>query len=110
MPASFGLRRTEGVLMATIDWPAAITALDGGGLPASGGERRVLRLAASLADGIPVDLRDAFTEWTRPTRPTSTEPSARCSTPPEVGPERTRPGRQGITIWPWTEDQRHADL
>jgi hypothetical protein len=25
------------------------------------GERRVLRLAASLADGIPADLRDAFT-------------------------------------------------
>ena len=48
-------------LMAVIDWPAAITALDGGGLPCSGGERRVLRIAASLVDGIPVDLRDAFT-------------------------------------------------
>jgi hypothetical protein len=48
-------------LMAAIDWPAAIAALDHGGLPGSGGERRVLRLAASLADGIPVDLRDAFT-------------------------------------------------
>jgi hypothetical protein len=47
--------------MAAIDWPAAITALDNGGLPCSGGERRVLRLAASLADGIPVNLRDAFT-------------------------------------------------
>jgi hypothetical protein len=47
--------------MAVIDWPAAIAALDGGGLPCSGGERRVLRLAASLAEGIPVDLRDAFT-------------------------------------------------
>ena len=48
-------------LMAAIDWPAAIAALDRGGLPASGGERRVPRLAASLADGIPADLRDAFT-------------------------------------------------
>jgi hypothetical protein len=48
-------------LMAAIGWPAVITALDEGGRPASGGERRVLRLAASLADGIPVDLRDAFT-------------------------------------------------
>jgi hypothetical protein len=47
--------------MAVIDWPSVITALDNGGLPCSGGERRVLRLAASLADGIPVDLRDAFT-------------------------------------------------
>jgi hypothetical protein len=30
-------------------------------LPGSDGEQRVLRLAASLADGIPVDQRDAFT-------------------------------------------------
>ena len=47
--------------MAGIDWPAAIAALDNGGLPSSGGERRVLRLATSLSYGIPVDLRDAFT-------------------------------------------------
>jgi hypothetical protein len=57
-----GTSITDGITtMAAIDWPAAITALDNGGLPSSGGERRVLRLAASLADGIPVDLRDAFT-------------------------------------------------
>jgi hypothetical protein len=48
-------------LLASIDWAAAITALDAGELPCSGGERRVLRLAASLAGGIPVDLRDATT-------------------------------------------------
>jgi hypothetical protein len=47
--------------MAAIDWNAAITALDNGGLPCSGGERRILELAASLAGGIPVDLRDAVT-------------------------------------------------
>ena len=47
--------------MAAIDWPAAIAALDNGNLPCSGGARSVLRLAASLADGIPVDLRDALT-------------------------------------------------
>ena len=47
--------------MAGIDWPAAITALDTGSLPCSGGEQRMLRLAASLAGGIPVDLRDALT-------------------------------------------------
>jgi hypothetical protein len=57
-----GTSITDGTtLMAAVGWPAAITALDEGGLPASGGERRVLRLAASLADGIPADLRDAFT-------------------------------------------------
>jgi hypothetical protein len=43
-----------------IDWPAAVAALDTGGLPCSSGERQILRLAASLAEGIPVDLRDAL--------------------------------------------------
>lgn len=46
---------------AKIDWAAAINALDTGELPCSGGERRILRLAASLASGIAVDLRDAVT-------------------------------------------------
>jgi hypothetical protein len=47
--------------MAAIDWDAAITALNAGDLPCSGGERRILQLAASLAAGIPVDLCDAVT-------------------------------------------------
>jgi hypothetical protein len=47
--------------MAAIDWDAAITALNAGELPCSGGERRILQLAASLAAGIPVDLCDAVT-------------------------------------------------
>jgi hypothetical protein len=47
--------------MAAIDWDAAITALNFGELPCSGGERRILHLAASLAAGIPVDLCDAVT-------------------------------------------------
>ena len=47
--------------MADIDWEAAITALRAGELPCSGGERRILQLAASLAAGIPVDLQDAVT-------------------------------------------------
>ena len=47
--------------MAVIDWDAVITALQAGELPCSGGERRVLMLSASLAGGIPVDLRDAAT-------------------------------------------------
>jgi hypothetical protein len=45
---------------AAIDWPAAIAALDQGQLPCSGGERRMLRLTASLAGGVPVDLREAL--------------------------------------------------
>lgn len=50
----------SGKPMALIDWPAAIRALDAS-LPSSGGEKRMLRITASLADGIPVDLCDALT-------------------------------------------------
>jgi hypothetical protein len=46
---------------ASIDWPAAIASLDTGKLPCSGGEHRMLRITASLASGIPVDLRDTLT-------------------------------------------------
>lgn len=47
--------------MAAVDWDAATTALTAGELPCSGGEQRILKLAASLAAGIPVDLSDAVT-------------------------------------------------
>jgi hypothetical protein len=43
----------HGTGTAAIDWEAAISALDGGRLPSSGRERRMLRLAASLADQAP---------------------------------------------------------
>jgi hypothetical protein len=57
-----GTSITDGTTpMAAIDWDAAITALQTGELPCSGGERRILLLSASLADGIPVDLRDTVT-------------------------------------------------
>ncbi|MBF8194509.1 hypothetical protein ITP53_54420 [Nonomuraea sp. K274] len=47
--------------LAFVDWDAAITALNSGRLPCSGGERAVLRIAASMSGGIPVDLRDTLT-------------------------------------------------
>ena len=47
--------------MAAIDWDAAITALQAGELPCSGGERRILLLAASLAADTPVGLGDTVT-------------------------------------------------
>jgi hypothetical protein len=50
-----------GTLMAAIDWDAAITALNGSGLPCSGGERRILLLSASLAAGTPVSLSETVT-------------------------------------------------
>lgn len=48
--------------VALVDWEAAAAAAaPGGGLCCSGGERRMLQVTASLAAGIPVDLRDAVT-------------------------------------------------
>jgi len=52
---------SSGAPMAAIDWDAAITALQAGELPCSGGERRILLLAASLAAGTPVGLGDTVT-------------------------------------------------
>ena len=45
--------------MAFIDWVAALEALESGRLACSSSEAQVLRIAASIAEGIPVDLRDA---------------------------------------------------
>jgi hypothetical protein len=50
----------SGKPVAVVDWPSAVAAL-GTSLPCSGGEQRMLRITASLADGIPVDLRDTLT-------------------------------------------------
>lgn len=47
--------------MASIDWPAAITALNAGELPCSAGEQRMLQLAASLADQASASLGAAIT-------------------------------------------------
>lgn len=52
----------DGRTMALIDWAEAITALRAEQLPCSGSEHRILRIAASLADGIPLDLQDVLTE------------------------------------------------
>ncbi len=57
-----GTSITDGTTaMAGIDWETAITALNTGNLPASSGERSILQLAASIAAGTPVDLRDTIT-------------------------------------------------
>jgi hypothetical protein len=45
---------------AWIDWDAVMTALVSGRLPSSGGEKRILQIAASLAVGHPVNLRDTI--------------------------------------------------
>lgn len=46
---------------AAVDWEAAAATLEAGCLPSSGGERRMLMLAASLAGRAPVILGDAIT-------------------------------------------------
>jgi hypothetical protein len=45
-------------LVAAVDFAAAAEAVQGV-LPCSDGERQVLLVAASIAEGIPVDLREA---------------------------------------------------
>jgi hypothetical protein len=66
-------------LLASIDWAAAVTALDAGKLPSRGGERRVLRLAASIAGGIPVSSTTTCLALTSATRALSSTPS--CTQP-----------------------------
>lgn len=54
-----GISITDGTTeMAEVNWDSAISALNAGELPCSAGEQRILRLAASLAAGIPVNLCD----------------------------------------------------
>ncbi len=43
-----------------VAWGEAVVALEAGELAAPPVQRRVLRLAASVAAGVPVDLRDCF--------------------------------------------------
>jgi hypothetical protein len=50
----------SGQQVAVIDWPAVIAALNSS-LACSGSEQRLLKITASLADGIPVDLQDTLT-------------------------------------------------
>ena len=50
-----------GTELASIDWEAVITALNAGEFPSSSGEKRMLRLAASLAGDVPVQLGNAIT-------------------------------------------------
>src|SRR5260370_8207436 len=67
-----GDHRGNGAAHAAIDWAAAATALDAGALPCSGGERKILRLAASLAPTLPADLPDIFTPLHDPNLPMPT--------------------------------------
>jgi hypothetical protein len=60
MAVEFGPGIADGAAMAAVDWEAAVAALEAGRLPCSGGEGRILRLAASIAGGVAVDLGSAL--------------------------------------------------
>jgi len=60
--------------MAAVGWHAAITALDGGALPCSSGERRILHLAASIAAGTA-----SVTHGARAARPARSSSVSDCS-------------------------------
>jgi len=56
-----GTSISDGItMMAWIDWDAALNALHQGLIPLCGGERRILQLAASIAAGSLVSLRDTI--------------------------------------------------
>jgi len=47
-------------MMAWIDWDTALSTLHHGLIPLCGGERRILQLAASIAAGTLISLRDTI--------------------------------------------------
>lgn len=55
-----GASVTDGQPFAVIRWNAVVWALENGHLPCTGSERAVLLIAASLAEGIPVSLRECL--------------------------------------------------
>ena len=58
MAVEFRWEVFRGQVVAAVDFAAAADAVQGM-LPCSAGERQVLLIAASIAEGIPVDLREA---------------------------------------------------
>ncbi len=57
----------DGTPLAFVDWPRAAARLKRGRVACSSGEGQVLRLCASLAEGVPVDLAEALTGLDSPT-------------------------------------------
>jgi hypothetical protein len=56
----FGRGIVDGSVMAAVAWEAAVAGLEAGRLPCSSSEAQMLRLAASIADGLRVDLGSAL--------------------------------------------------
>jgi len=60
MAVEFGEGIVDGVAAAAVDWESAVVGLDNGRLPCSSSEGQVLRLAASIAEGVRLDLGSAL--------------------------------------------------
>ncbi len=86
-----------GELTAAIDWPAVWAALEDGHLPCSSGERQVLRVAASIAEGVPIDLRDAVTSLAS-RRSSMTEQPTRSTGQDAASSYRATGGAQEIPL------------
>jgi hypothetical protein len=56
MAVEFGQGIVDGSVLAAVDWEAAIAGLEAGRLPCSSSEGQMLRLAASIAGGVRLDL------------------------------------------------------
>jgi hypothetical protein len=52
----FGQGIVDGAVLAAVDWEAAVAGLEAGRLPCSSSEGQMLRLAASIAGGVRLDL------------------------------------------------------
>jgi hypothetical protein len=57
---SVGQAMVGEVVLAVVDWQAAVEAMGGGRLACSRSEGCVLRIAARIAGGVPVDLGDCL--------------------------------------------------
>jgi hypothetical protein len=103
----FGWETFSGRVMAAVDFEAVAGALDAGVLPCSGSEGQVLRLAASIAAGVPVDLAHSPTDGGLNSQIGTSEPSSRHRCWPQVRswgqysqPGRVRgPSQATVTVW-----------
>jgi hypothetical protein len=60
MAVEFGRGMVDGSVLAAVDFEAAVEGLEAGRLPCASSEGQVLRLAASIAGGMAVDLGSAL--------------------------------------------------
>ncbi len=60
MAVECGLGTVDGVVLAAVDWESAVAGLESGRLPCSSGEGQLLRVAASIAGGVRLDLGSAL--------------------------------------------------